>query len=113
MVVLAGTKLINQTVRILDLFNKYPALKNKSVRISIMVYQLGEFNKFYSIYAKAYSKLSDAYKAESRLCMSNLLIQIELFCISNGWDVNVLRDEGYTHLVDKIKEVESKGGKII
>ena len=36
-----------------------------------------------------------------------------MFCVSNNWDINVLRSEGYEHLLDKIKEVEAKGGKMI
>ena len=113
MVLLIGKKVLLQTVRILDLFKKYPQFKNKDTRIDIMTYQLGEFVKFFKIYAKAYGYLSSAYEAEARLALSALLIQIELFCISQGWDINVLRNEGYEHLLDKIKEVEAKGGEMI
>ena len=113
MVLMTGKGVILQTVRILELFDKYPQLKNKDTRIDIMTYQFGEFTKFFKVYGKAYGHLSDAYTAEARLCLANLLIQVELFCISQGWDINVLRDEGYEHLLDKIKEVEAKGGKMI
>ena len=113
MVLMIGKGVILQTVRILDLFEKYPQLKDKDTRIDIMTYQFGEFVKFFKVYAKAYGHLSDTYTAEARLALSNLLIQIELFCVSQGWDINVLRNEGYEHLLDKIKEVEAKGGEII
>ena len=113
MVLLTGKKVLLQTVRILELFDKYPQLKDKNTRIDIMTYQFGEFTKYFKVYAKAYGHLSDAYTAEARLCLTNLLIQIELFCVSQGWDINVLRNEGYEHLLDKIKEVEAKGGKMI
>lgn len=113
MVLLIGKKVLLQTVRILELFDKYPQLKDKNTRIDIMTYQFGEFTKYFKVYAKAYGHLSDAYTAEARLCLANLLIQIELFCVSQGWDINVLRNEGYEHLLDKIEEVEAKGGKMI
>ena len=108
-----GRSVILQTVRILDLFEKYPQFKDKDTRIDVMTYQFGEFTKFFKVYAKAYGYLSSAYTAEARLCLANLLIQIELFCVAHGWDINVLRNEGYEHLLDKIEEVETKGGKII
>lgn len=113
MTLLIGRSVILQSVRILDLFDKYPQLRNKDTRIDIMTYQFGEFTKYFKVYAKAYRHLSSGYKAEARVCLSSLLIQIEMFCISNGWDINVLRNEGYEHLLDKIKEVEAKNGKFI
>ena len=113
MVLMIGKKVLLQTVRILELFDKYPQLKDKNTRIDIMTYQFGEFTKYFKVYAKAYGHLSDAYTAEARLCLANLLIQIELFCISQGWDINVLRNEGYEHLLDKIEEVEAKKGDVI
>ena len=113
MVLLIGKKVLLQTVRILELFDKYPQFKNKETRIDIMTYQFGEFIKFFKVYAKAYGYLSRAYEAEARLALSALLIHIELFCVSHGWDINVLRNEGYEHLLDKIEEVEAKGGKMI
>lgn len=113
MTLMIGKSVILQTVRILGLFKKYPQFKDKNTRIDIMFYQLGEFNKYFKVYAKAYGHLSDGYTAEARLCLANLLIQIEMFCVSKGWDINVLRNEGYEHLLDKIEEVEAKGGKMI
>ena len=103
----------NQTARIHKLFDKYPQFKDKDTRIDIITYQFGEFIKFYKVYSKAYGYLSDGYKAESRLCLANLLIQLEMLCISNNWDVDTLRDEGYQHLLDKIEEVEAKNGKMV
>ena len=102
-----------QTVRIHELFGKYPQFKDKDTRIDIITYQFGEFVKFFKVYSKAYGYLSAGYKAEARLSLANLLIQLEMLCISNGLDINVLRDEGYEHLLDKIEEVEAKGGKMI
>lgn len=113
MVLMTGKGVILQTVRILELFDKYPQFKDKDTRIDIMTCQFGEFVKFFKVYAKAYGYLSSAYEAEARLALSALLIHIELFCVSHGWDINVLRDEGYEHLLDKIEEVEAKGGEII
>ena len=84
MVLLLAKKLIHQTVRILELFEKYPQLRNKDTRIDIMTYQFGEFTKYFKVYSKAYKILSEGYTAEARLCLANLLIQIELFCVSNG-----------------------------
>lgn len=103
----------NQTVRIHDLFDKYPQFKDKDTRIDIITYQFGEFVKFFKVYSKAYGYLSDEYKAEARLSLANLLIQLEMFCISEDLDIDTLRDEGYQHLLDKIEEVEAKGGKMI
>uniref|UniRef100_A0A6M3X881 Uncharacterized protein n=1 Tax=viral metagenome TaxID=1070528 RepID=A0A6M3X881_9ZZZZ len=108
-----GRKLILQTLRIHQLFDKYPQLKDTNTRIDIMFYQLGEFEKYFKVYTKAYKILSDGYTAEARLSLANLLIQIDLFCVSKGWDIDMLRDEGYEHLLDKIAEVEVKGGEII
>lgn len=113
MVLLIGRKVLLQTVRVLELFDKYPQFKNKDVRIDLMVSQLGEFVKFFKIYAKAYGYLSSAYEAEARLSLSAVLIHIELFCVAHGWDINMLRNEGYEHLLDKIKEVEAKKGEMI
>jgi len=113
MVLLLGKKLIHQTVRILELFEKYPQFRNKDTRIDVMTYEFGEFTKYFKVYAKEYEVLSAGYIAETRICLAALLIQIELFCVSNGWDINTLRNEGYEHLIDKINEVEAKEGKII
>ena len=113
MTLMIGRKVLLQTVRILELFDKYPQFKDMNTRIDIMTYQFGEFVKYFKIYSKAYGYLSDGYTAEARLCLANLLIQIEMFCVTKGWDINVLRNEGYKHLLDKIEEVEAKGGEII
>jgi hypothetical protein len=102
-----------QTVRIYELFGIYPQFKDKETRIDIITYQFGEFVKFYKVYSKAYGYLSDGYKAEARLSLANILIQLEMLCISEGLDIDTLRDEGYEHLLDKIEEVEAKGGKMI
>lgn len=101
------------TAKIHNLFEKYPQFKDMNTRIDIMHYELGEFTKYFKIYAKAYGHLSDGYTAEARMCLSALLVQIEMFCVSKGWDINILRVEGYEHLHDKIDEVEAKRGKMI
>lgn len=103
----------NQTVRIHELFDKYPQFKDKETRIDIITYQFGEFVKFYKVYSKAYGYLSAGYKAEARLSLANILIQLEMLCISDGLNIDTLRDEGYEHLLDKIEEVEAKSGKMI
>lgn len=113
MVILADRKVILQTLRILALFEKYPQFENIDTRIDIMVAQLGGFTQYFKVYAKAYGHLSDGYEAEARMCLASLLIQTDMFCVSHGWDIDVLRNEGYCHLLDKIKEVEAKGGKMI
>jgi len=113
MTLMIGRKVLLQTVRILELFDKYPQFKNMNTRIDIMTYQFGEFVKYFKIYAKAYGHLNDGYTAEARVCLASLLIQIEMFCIAKGWDINVLRNEGYEHLLDKIEEVEAKNGEMI
>jgi len=113
MVLLTGRKVLLQTVRILDLFEKYPQFKDIGARIDVMTYEFGEFTKYFKVYAKAYGHLSDGYTAEARVCLAAPLIQIEMFCVSKGWDINILRNEGYEHLLDKIEEVEAKGGKMI
>lgn len=84
--------------------------RSENTQVSI---QFGEFVKFYKVYSKAYGYLSDGYKAEARLSLANILIQLEMLCISEGLDIDTLRDEGYEHLLDKIEEVEAKGGKMI
>ncbi|MGP8322433.1 MAG: hypothetical protein ACT6FG_00325 [Methanosarcinaceae archaeon] len=113
MVLMLGKSVILQTCRILVLFKKYPQFEDINTRIDVMIYEFGEFTKYFKVYAKAYGHLSAGYKAEARVCLAALLIQIEMFCISNDWDINVLRNEGYEHLLDKIEEVEAKGGKMI
>lgn len=113
MVLLVGRKILLQTVRILELFDKYPQFKDIDTRIDVMTYEFGEFTKYFKVYAKAYGHLSDGYEAEARVCLAALLIQIDMFCVSHGWDIDVLRNEGYEHLHDKIEEVEAKGGKMI
>ena len=99
--------------KINKLLTEYPQFKDISTRIDVMTYEFGEFTKYFKIYAKAYGHLSDGYTAEARVCLAALLIQIEMFCVSYGWNMNELRAEGYEHLRDKIEEVKAKGGKMI
>jgi len=113
MVLLVGKKMIMQTTRMLELFKKHPQFKDINTRIDVMTYEFGEFTKYFKVYAKAYGHLDDGYIAEATVCLAALLIQIEMFCVSKGWDVDTLRNEGYEHLIDKINEVEAKGGKMI
>lgn len=113
MVLLVDRKIILQNIRILKLLEKHPQFKDINTRIDIMIYQLGEFTKYFKVYAKAYGHLNKGYESEARMCMASLLIQIDMFCVSKGWDIDRLRNEGYCHLLDKIKEVEAKNGEMI
>ena len=102
-----------QTAKINDLCKEYPQFKDINTRIDIMIAQLGGFTQYFKVYAKAYGYLSKGYEAEARVCLAALLIQTEMFCVSKGWDINVLRNEGYEHLLGKIEEVEAKNGEMI
>jgi len=113
---LSGTNLITQSTRIRTLMDSFPNLRNIQTRINIISYQFGEFVKYMTIYAVAYEDIPEmkaGYEAEAKICMMNMLLQIDLLCVSLGWDANRLRDEGFQHLEDKIIEVNKKGGKII
>ena len=94
-----------------------PNLYNTDMRLWILQQQLGGLSKYFKVYPTAYANNKEIVKAykegEAKICMTNILIQLDLFCTSVGWNVDNLRYEGYQHLIDKIVEVKAKGGKII
>lgn len=107
-------KIIDQRKRVNNLMVKNPVFYNTATRLDIMVYQLGEAVKFLKIYAPVYKGTLDAgYIAEGNLSLCNLMIQTELLCVANGWNLDEIRHVGYEHLLIKMKEVHEKGGKII
>lgn len=111
------TKFIFHYSNVLDLMNENPNLYNTDMRLWILQQQFGGLSKYFKVYPTAYANNEEIVKAykegEARICMMNILIQLDLFCLSVGWDVDKLRYEGYQHLVDKIIEVKAKDGNII
>ena len=111
------TKFILHELNVLDLMDENPNLYNTDMRLWILQQQLGGLSKYFKVYPTAYANNKEIVKAykegEAKICMTNILIQLDLFCTSVGWNVDNLRYEGYQHLIDKIVEVKAKEGKII
>lgn len=110
------TEFIPHVCNVTDLMDENPNLYNTDMRLWILWQQSGGMSKYFKVYPTAYANnknIIDGYLSEARICMMNMLIQIDLFCIANKWDVDKLRYEGYQHLVDKITEVKANGGNII
>jgi hypothetical protein len=111
-----GNGIIEHTKRLKALLIRNGAFTDWETRLDIMTYELGEAVKFYKVYSKAYGEdenIVNGYEAEGMLALSNLTVQLEMFCIRKGIDFNELSDLGYEHLLLKMKEVHEKGGSMI
>ena len=114
---LIGTTFVPHSSNVYRLMEENKNLYNTDMRMWILFQQAGCLSKYFKVYPAAYKDNETLVKGyrdgEARICMMNILIQIDLLCEALGWNVDRLRYEGYQHLVDKIAEVKAKGGEIV
>jgi NTP pyrophosphatase (non-canonical NTP hydrolase) len=77
-------------------------------RLSVITYELGDLHKDI-VFMHRFPKEKEAHKANAKLSLADMLVQIFLLCDELGFDVEELIELGWKHLEEKYKEYERRG----
>ena len=77
-------------------------------RLSIIGYELGDLMKDIA-YMHRFPKERVAHRANAKLSVADLIVQISLLCDELNFNENELRELGWEHLEEKYKEFEKRG----
>lgn len=91
-----------------ELKKNEPTSDNQFFRMSIIGYELGDLHRaiVYSQRFKNDEKLKMSHLANGKLAMADLLIQLNLLCMTLEWDFEELRKLGLEHLKERHKDFE-------
>jgi hypothetical protein len=77
-------------------------------RLNIIGYELGDLMKDIA-YMHRFPKETDAHRANAKLSLADLIVQISLLCDELGFNEDELKELGWKHLEEKYKEFEQRG----
>jgi hypothetical protein len=77
-------------------------------RLSIISYELGDLNRDIA-YMHRFPKESNAHRANVKLSLADLMVQLSLLCNELGFDEGELRELGWKHLEEKYEEFDRRG----
>ena len=96
---------------LIELKGNEPTSDNQFFRMSIIGYELGDLHRAiaYSARFKDDEKMRIAHLANGKLAMADLLTQLDLLCLTFGWDFNKLRRLGIDHLRERHDDFRRDG----
>ena len=77
-------------------------------RLSIISYELGDLHRDIA-YMYRFPKESSAHRANVRLSLGDLMVQLSLLCDELGFNEEEIKELGWKHLEEKYKEFERRG----